>query len=83
MNPYAKEYHWSGTVTLDLGDCGEFDADLSISYTYDGNSWSRGDHHLTTYMMTTSGESVEINLTDCITESALDEIFNEYIVSQC
>lgn len=81
MDPNAEERMWSGTVELDCGDLGAWEVDVEIMYAHDGNNWGLVGYKASAYCVTPKGDTVEVDLTDSITESAIDQIMEDHIVS--
>lgn len=84
-------YTWSGTVELDMGDLGSQEVEAWIEYETDGNSWkligSKFNRYIHNKLYLKDGKSpfhehlIE-DLTDDVTEKAVEDIFDQYIVQE-
>ena len=80
-NPDLEEKTWEGSVELDLGDLGYWDAELQMKYSSDGNCFHKGEHKLWAWFTDAKGEAVKVDLTESISQSVLDVLMEEYIVN--
>ena len=73
-NFYNSE--WSGSIELDIGDLGICMADADISYDTDGNTWRLGE-----YTVIAKINETKVDVSGLISEFAIEDIFNQYIVN--
>lgn len=84
-------YTWSGEVEVRMGDIGDQMCEAWIEYETDGNIWRLVSHkltrHITNKLYLKDGKSqfhehlIE-DITESITEKAVEDIFDEYIVQE-
>lgn len=77
MDPYLAEDTWSGEVELDLGDLGFCLATAEIKYSKVGTTWYMGSY----YSIVATINDKQVDVTNLISEFALEDIFEQYIVN--
>lgn len=88
-HPNLPEKVWHGEVELQCGDLKDIIVDAVIRYTTDGNSYALGECTFKRFVhekkFTKDGkpfhEHIIIDITDSVSEFAVEEIFNQYIVN--
>lgn len=80
-NPELKEKVATGSAEIDAGDLKLIEVDYDIVYSTDGNSISRGEYKITTFLPLAKDKEkfVAIDLSSIITESAVDELLEDHL----
>lgn len=84
-------YTWSGEVEIQAGDLGDIEAQFWCEYETDGNTWRLGSTKITRFISknlfmldgkTKFKEHLIEDITDSVTEKAIEDIFDQYIVQE-